>query len=77
VAQERGFMPRYKNSFKFPDFREETIIDENGYIIGTIRIKPSTVLWKPRGEHNFFAMPIEKFAAWITDSGTAASRTGH
>ena len=34
-------MPKYKNRFIAPAYIEETIIDEGGNTIGTIRVKPS------------------------------------
>ena len=37
-------MPKYKNHFRAPAYVQETILDDNGAIVGTIRIKPSTIL---------------------------------
>jgi len=37
-------MPDYKNSFRAPAYFEETIVDANGTVIGTIRVKPVSVL---------------------------------
>ena len=65
-------MPKYKNSFRGADFVEETIVDDQGVVVGTIRIKPSSVLWKPKGKHSFLSVPLEKFTDWITDPGTKA-----
>lgn len=41
-------MPLYKNSFRTPDYYEETIIDEDETVVGTIRVKPVSILWKPK-----------------------------
>ena len=69
-------MPKYKNAFTSPDFVEETITDGNGNIVGTIRIKPSGVLWKPKGKQKFLSVPLETFKHWITDPATKATE-GH
>lgn len=68
-------MPKYKNSFRGPEFIEQTIADENGEVLGTVRIKPSSVLWKPKGKHQFLSVPLLKFSEWITDPGTKARKT--
>lgn len=68
-------MPRYLNSFKSPDHREETIVViETGAVVGTIRVKPSSLLWKPTGQHKFYAVSLDKFTSWITDADTGAKR---
>jgi len=68
-------MPKYKNSFTTPTHIEETILDENDKVIGTIRIKPVSVLWKPKGQQKYFAVDLETFTKWITDLKTNASKT--
>ncbi len=69
-------MPRYINKFKAPAFTEETILTRNGRVIGTIRIKPGTVLWRPRGQGQFYSVSLDSFTQWITDPNTRARRTG-
>jgi hypothetical protein len=70
-------MPKYKNSFTAPTHFEETILDANDKVIGTIRIKPVSVLWKPKGQQKFFAVDLETFSRWITSPATGASRTAN
>ena len=67
-------MPKYLNRFSSPTFIEETILDADSTIVGTVRIKPSSVMWRPKGSHSFFSVPLDRFAAWITDVGTAAKK---
>jgi len=67
-------MPAYKNSFASPQFVEETILDEKLNVIGVIRIKPSGVSWKPKGQTKFYSVTLEKFTEWITNPLTKASR---
>lgn len=70
----RSNLPKYNNSFKRTDYREETIVDENGAILGTVRLKPSSVLWKPTGAHKFYSVALNDFTAWITAVSTEAKR---
>ena len=68
-------MPKYLNRFTSPKYLEEVIIDDNGDTVGTIRIKPSGVLWKPSGAHRYHRVSLEAFAAWITNPATGATKT--
>ena len=68
-------MPVYKNSFRAPAYFEETIIDEEDTVIGTIRVKPSSILWKPKNAQKYYSINLQKFAEWITDSDTKARKT--
>ena len=70
-------MPTYSTEFKSPQFIEETIQKKakNGEkveSVGTIRIKPSSVLWKPKGKQQFYAVPLDRFASWIVSDGAKA-----
>jgi len=68
-------MPKYNNSFKTPSFHEETILDEAGAVVGTLRIKPSSILWKPKGAQQYRSVTLDNFAEWITSSDTKAKKT--
>ena len=68
-------MPRYNNSFSNPEYREEAILDESGGLIGSLRIKPSSLLWKPSGARKYYAVPLERFTDWIVSSEAGATRT--
>ena len=68
-------MPVYKNSFRAPAHYEETIIDEHGTVVGTIRVKPSSILWKPSHAQKYYSMSLQKFTEWITDPDTKARKT--
>ena len=69
-------MPKYKNQFAGPNFVQETIITQEGTIIGVIRIKPSTILWKPSGEQKFYCVPLGRFTRWIMSRRANATRPG-
>ena len=62
------------SKFSSHQYVEEEILDGNGKKVGTIRIKPSGVLWKPAGKRKFFGVTTAKFEAWITDPVTGAKR---
>jgi hypothetical protein len=62
------------NRFESQMYVEEKILDENGKLIGVLRMKPSGVLWKPSGAGKFYSVTIEKFIEWITDPATKAKR---
>ena len=68
-------MPAYKNQFGRPKYYDHEILNEKGNKIGTLRVKPTGVLWKPRSQQKFYGVPLDKFKGWITDSATEASRT--
>jgi len=68
-------MPKYKNSFATPAHLEEEILDEAGKKIGTIRVKPVSILWKPKGQSKFFSVDLETFTKWIIDPKTRAAKT--
>ena len=67
-------MPRYLNQFASPTFIEETVLDQTGGVVGTVRLKPSSVLWRPLGQHKFYSVSLDAFAKWITDPKTKATR---
>ncbi len=68
-------MPSYNNQFTSPAYIEETINDSAGKVIGKIRIKPSSVLWKPKNQQKFYSVSLDQFADWITNPATKAGRT--
>lgn len=60
---------RNRKFFRSVAFIEEVIEDSSG-VVGTIRIKPSTVMWKPKGakgDKPYFSATIEEFEQWITN----------
>jgi len=68
-------MPEYVNSFRSPVYREEIIVDDEGRVLGTLRIKPSGILWKPANSPKFYSAPLDDFVAWITAPETKARKT--
>ena len=69
-------MPKYTNYFASPEYTEQKVMDgNNGGALGTIRIKPSSVLWKPKNSRHCYSIPLQKFTDWITDKATKATKT--
>lgn len=68
-------MPKYKNSFSSSSFVEKTILDSKEKTIGTIRIKPVSISWKPANQSKFFTVSFDDFVDWITDPKTKVRKT--
>lgn len=62
-------MPKYNNSFREPEHEEHMIQDEKGELIGTIRIKPSSILWKDASQQKFSKVSLDDFRKWMLESG--------
>jgi len=67
-------MPKYSYSFKSPAYVEQKVVNDKGVVVGTIRIKPSSVCWKPKSGKQFYSVSLDDFAAWIMDKKTKANR---
>ena len=61
-------MPSYKNEFGRPSLYDHDIVDEDGKV-GTIRVKPSGIAWKPKNGQKFYSISLTKFADWIMENG--------
>jgi hypothetical protein len=61
-------MPKYTNQFISPGYVEHTVGNPDGSVRGKLRLKPSSVLWKPAGSHTFWAVPLSEFEDWISSS---------
>ena len=68
-------MPKYNNIFHGPKYIEQEIRDEGNSVIGTIRIKPSSVQWKDKSKGKFHTVPLQKFIEWILLPSTKAKKT--
>jgi hypothetical protein len=65
----------YTNSFKGPTRVDHRILGPDNKLIGTLRVKPSGVLWRPADVRRFYSVELAKFAEWITADSTGAERT--
>lgn len=66
-------MPASKYQFKGPDHYEVTF-EEGGKKIGTLRIKPSTILWQSKGKHDFLSVSLDSFDEWISSDASGAKK---
>jgi len=51
---------------KYEDFE---IVDGETKRVGAIRVKPSGVLWQPKGKHGWFGVDRATFAAFMEKNG--------
>jgi hypothetical protein len=58
-----------KKTIRRPEFEDFEIL-ESSAIVGTVRIKPSGILWSPKGKHSWFRVTVEQFATFAEEKGT-------
>ena len=66
-------MPAYKNQFGRPDHHDHDILDQASKKVGTLRVKPGNILWKPANQQRFHAVTLGVFSEWIA-SGASGSK---
>ncbi len=66
-------MPIYSKQFVRPEYYDHDIQSKDGKI-GTIRVKPVAVLWKPSKVQKFYSVSLDQFEKWIMDPATNAVR---
>lgn len=66
-------MPTYKNQFGRPSFYDHDILDDSGKKVGTVRVKPSTIAWKPSNKQKFHSVALAEFEKWIQANGRLTS----
>ena len=59
--------------FKAP-VSQDLKIYEDDEVLGTLRVRPSAVLWKPKGAHSWYRLSIEKFGDYAVRKGTKKQR---
>jgi hypothetical protein len=57
------------NEFKPRKYVDHEIVDADGLKMGDIRVKPSGILWSPRGRHAWFRINLEQFAQFMESKG--------
>ncbi|MBW1794856.1 MAG: hypothetical protein JRJ38_10565 [Deltaproteobacteria bacterium] len=58
-----------KNNFRPQKFYDYEIVDYKNRVVGQIRIKPSGILWSPRGTHNWLGISLTKFDEFMKEHG--------
>jgi hypothetical protein len=54
--------------FRAPTSQDYTIIEDKK-IVGTVRIKPSTIMWKAKSQQVWKGVSVEAFAAFAGKKG--------
>ena len=67
-------MATNRKQFGRPGFVDHELLDMAGFKIGTIRVKPSGISWKPKSAREFYSVSLDKFTEWITSDDCAANR---
>ncbi len=57
------------NQFASRKFEDFEILDENGGKVGAIRVKPSGILWAPKGAQRWRGVDLATFAAFMEENG--------
>jgi hypothetical protein len=64
-----GELLQMAREFRTTEARDFTIV-EDGKVIGTIRVKPSAIMWKgPNARGDWHGVKPENFGAFVTKSG--------
>jgi hypothetical protein len=59
-------MPTSVNKFAEPDHYDHEFADANtNNKVGTLRVKPSSILWKPKNARKFHSVSLEDFELWM------------
>ena len=59
-------MPASVNTFKEPESYDLEIYQKKPRErVGELRVKPSSILWKPKGAQKYSSVSLEKFAEWM------------
>jgi hypothetical protein len=57
------------NRFEPDKYRDHTIVDEAGTVVGHIRVKPSSILWAPKNAKRWYGLPLDRFAQLMETEG--------
>ena len=67
-------MPDYRAQVSLADDLELDFCDRKGEWIGTIKIKQSTIQWKPRNKSKWRSVSLEAFSKWMEENGDLVTR---
>ena len=68
-------MPKYNYQFQSPAYIEEGIMDDTGKKLGTIRVKPVSLAWKPANARDYLTVSMDDFIEWITSEESKSRKT--
>jgi hypothetical protein len=61
-------MKKVARDFRAPEAQDFVIL-EDGKVLGTVRIKPSSIMWKGPNARAWYGISPEKFGEFVTASG--------
>ena len=68
-------MPASKYRFSEQNACNHKIVDaSDGHVIGELRVKPSSLLWKAKGQHQYHSVSLNQVANWILSNGRAVDK---
>lgn len=62
-------MPKYRNKFDRPSYVDHKIPREDESVLGTVRVKPTGILWKGANKQTFKRVAMDTFIEWINEIG--------
>jgi hypothetical protein len=57
------------NSFRPRKYEDHSIVDDSKRVVGHIRVKPSGMLWSPKGGHDWYGVSLAAFADFMEANG--------
>lgn len=51
------------------EFEQHTIVNDEGRVVGHVRVAPHSILWKSAGTSSWYAVPLHVFAEYAKRSG--------
>ena len=68
-------MPQYRYYIKEPAYTDFNIFEnDTNSKFGTLRVKPSSILWKPANAQEFKVITLEAFADFMNRQENVSSR---
>ncbi|MFO0914167.1 MAG: hypothetical protein U0795_14505 [Pirellulales bacterium] len=58
-----------KNRFDPEKYYDHKIVDDEGAVVGHIRVKPSGVLWAPKNAKVWYGVTMEQFGQFMQAKG--------
>jgi hypothetical protein len=58
-----------KFKFKRPKVQVLTILDDQKREVGSVRIEPGEIAWRPAGERHWYTLPIQDFGKLAVGHG--------
>jgi hypothetical protein len=58
-----------KNSFRTAKLVDHVIQDDDGLVVGTVRVKPSGIAWASAESKKWRMVPLDRFAQFVERHG--------